>query len=130
MNIGNPHAVFFVDDTDAIDLAALGARLEHDALFPERANINAATVNGDGGIRLRVWERGAGLTKACGTGACATLVAAVRRGMVERESEIELDGGILHVAWAENGHVVMTGGYEIEGEGVVGETWGETGQVA
>jgi diaminopimelate epimerase len=109
VNIGNPHAVFFVDDADAIDLAGLGPRLEHDPLFPERANIGVAQVSGADRLRLRVWERGVGLTRACGTGACAAAVAAHRRGLVGRRVEVVLDGGPLALEWREDGHVVMTG---------------------
>ncbi len=109
VNVGNPHAVFFVADTEAIDLAGLGPQLEHDPLFPERANIEAASVLAPDRIRMRVWERGVGITRACGTGACATLVAAARRGLTGRRAEVVLDGGRLDIAWLENGHVLMTG---------------------
>lgn len=109
VGIGNPHAVFFVEDTDAIDMAAAGPALEHDALFPERANINVATIEADDRIRLRTWERGSGLTRACGTGACATLVAAVRRGLARRRATIVLPGGELEVEWREDDHVIMDG---------------------
>jgi diaminopimelate epimerase len=109
VNIGNPHAVFFVADAEAVDLAGLGPRLEHDPLFPERANIGVAEVGGAGRLRLRVWERGVGLTRACGTGACAAAVAAHRRGLTGREVEVTLDGGPLALEWREDGHVVMTG---------------------
>jgi diaminopimelate epimerase len=108
-NIGNPHATFFVADVEAVDLAALGPVLEHDPLFPERANIGVATVRDPARIRLRVWERGAGLTRACGSGACAALVAAHRRGLTGRQATVALDGGELDIAWREDGHVVMTG---------------------
>ncbi|MFQ5533675.1 MAG: diaminopimelate epimerase [Sphingomonadales bacterium] len=109
VNIGNPHAVFFVDDADAVDLGHLGPELEHDDLFPARANISVASVTGDDRIRLRVWERGTGLTKACGTGACATLVAAVRRGLIGRRARIDLDGGALSIEWRDDNHIIMTG---------------------
>ena len=109
VGMGNPHAVFFVDDAEAVPLAELGPDLEHDPLFPERANIGVAQVRNRGALRLRVWERGAGLTLACGTGACAAAVAAYRRGLTGREVEIELDGGTLHIVWREDGHVTMTG---------------------
>jgi diaminopimelate epimerase len=107
--MGNPHAVFFVPDAAAIDLAALGPKLEHHELFPERANIGVAQILSPGRIRLRVWERGAGLTLACGTGACAALVAASRRGLASRKAELVLDGGALAVEWREDNHVVMSG---------------------
>ena len=108
-NIGNPHATFFVADAEAVDLAALGPALERDPLFPERANIGVAAVADRSHIRLRVWERGTGLTRACGTGACAALVAACRRGLAERRATVALDGGALDIFWREDGHVVMTG---------------------
>jgi diaminopimelate epimerase len=107
--MGNPHATFFVDDLSAIDLGVLGPKLEHDALFPERANIGVAQVTGPDRLRLRVWERGTGLTLACGSGACAATVAAARRGLTGRNVTLDLDGGTLHVAWREDGHAVMTG---------------------
>jgi diaminopimelate epimerase len=109
INVGNPHAVFFVPDAEAIDLATLGPQLEHNALFPERCNIEAATVLSRSRIRMRVWERGTGITRACGTGACATLVAAARRGLSERKADVVLDGGTLEIAWQADGHVRMTG---------------------
>jgi diaminopimelate epimerase len=117
-NIGNPHATFFVDDAEAIDLAALGPVLEHHPLFPQRANIGVAAVHDRKNIRLRIWERGAGITRACGSGACAALVAAHRRGLVERQATVVLDGGVLDIAWREDGHVVMTGPVALSFEGV------------
>jgi diaminopimelate epimerase len=108
-NMGNPHATFFVADAEAVDIARLGPELEHDRLFPERANIGVASIGDDGAIRLRVWERGAGLTLACGSGACAALVAAARRGLSGRAADVIVDGGRLHVEWRDDGHVVMTG---------------------
>ncbi|MBK1697076.1 diaminopimelate epimerase [Rhodovibrio salinarum] len=109
VSMGNPHAVFFVDDAEAVALATYGPELEHDPLFPERANISAAQLLDADTIRLRVWERGAGITQACGTGACATLVAAVRRGLTGRRATVRLDGGDLEVQWQDDGHVLMTG---------------------
>jgi diaminopimelate epimerase len=110
VSMGNPHATLFVPDLGAIDPAAIGAALERDRLFPDRANIGFAQILGADRIRLRVWERGAGLTLACGSGACAALVNAVRRGLTGRAAELILDGGTLHVAWREHdGHVLMTG---------------------
>jgi diaminopimelate epimerase len=116
-NIGNPHATFFVEDVEAIDLPRLGPRLEHDTLFPQRANIGVAAIRDRGHIRLRVWERGAGITPACGSGACAALVAAHRRGLADRRGCIELDGGSLDIAWREDGHVIMTGPAALSFEG-------------
>ncbi len=109
VNVGNPHAIFFVPDCDAVDLARLGPRIEHDALFPERINVNVATVTAPDAIRLRVWERGAGLTLACGTGACATAVGAMRRGLVDRAVTVTLPGGRLLIEWRQDGQIVMTG---------------------
>jgi diaminopimelate epimerase len=117
-NVGNPHATFFVDDVDTVALAAFGPILEHHPLFPERANIGVAEIRNPRAIRLRVWERGAGITRACGTGACAALVAAHRRGLTERRADVELDGGTLDIAWREDGHVIMTGPATLSFEGV------------
>jgi diaminopimelate epimerase len=116
-SIGNPHATFFVDNVDAVDLAALGPTLEHHPLFPERANIGIAEIGDRRRIRLRVWERGAGITRACGTGACAALVAAHRLGLTERRADVELDGGTLDIALREDGHVIMTGPATLSFEG-------------
>jgi diaminopimelate epimerase len=109
VNVGNPHVIFFVSDCDAVDLARLGPEIEHDPLFPDRINVNVATVLSRGSIRLRVWERGAGLTRACGTGACATAVAAMRRGLVDHTVDVALPGGTLAITWREDGMIVMTG---------------------
>ncbi len=109
VNIGNPHAVFLVDDAEAVDMAKHGPRLERHALFPQRAKIEAAQVVSETEIRMRVWERGVGVTRACGSGACAALVAAVRRGLTGRKATVVLDGGSLAIEWADDGHVLMTG---------------------
>jgi len=109
VNVGNPHAVFFVPDAESVDVAARGRELEHDPLFPQRANIEFATVLAPGRIRMRVWERGVGITRACGTGACAALVAAARRGLTGRQAVVVLDGGELEIEWRADGHVIMTG---------------------
>ena len=109
VNMGNPHAVFFVDDVDAVPLEVLGPVLETDPLFPEHANISVAQRLADDRLRLRVWERGAGLTQACGTGACAAAVAGARRGLTGRSVMVVLDGGELGILWREDGHVEMTG---------------------
>jgi diaminopimelate epimerase len=116
-SMGNPHATFFVGDPDAVDLAALGPRLEHDPLFPQRANIGVAMVRADGVLRLRVWERGAGLTRACGSAACAALVAACRRGLAGDRAVVALDGGNLEISWPERGHVLMRGPATLSFEG-------------
>ncbi len=110
VNMGNPHAVFFVDDVAAIDLPTLGPKLEHDPLFPDRVNVEVAQVINRQHLRMRVWERGTGITMACGTGACAVLVAAVRRGLADRKAVVSLDGGDLEIEWRESdNHVMMTG---------------------
>jgi diaminopimelate epimerase len=109
VSVGNPHAVFFVEDTHAIDLARLGPLIEHDPLFPARVNVNVATVTARDAIQLRVWERGVGETRACGTGACATAIAAMRRGLCDRRVTVTLTGGPLVIAWTAEGRIVMTG---------------------
>lgn len=109
VNVGNPHVVFFTEDCDAFELDRLGPEIEHDPLFPQRINVNVATVTARDAIRLRVWERGAGLTRACGTGACATAVGAMRRGLVDRSVEVTLPGGVLKIEWNQAGRIVMTG---------------------
>ena len=109
VNVGNPHAVFFVDDAESIPLETVGPRVEHHPLFPARINVEAVQVLSPTRLRMRVWERGTGITRACGTGACATLVAAHRRGLAERAAEIVLDGGTLRIEWNDEGHVMMSG---------------------
>ena len=101
VSMGNPHFVIFVDDISSIDVTKYGKALEYDSLFPERCNIEFAQVLGDGSIRTRVWERGSGITMACGTGACATAVAAAVTGRASRKSDIVMDGGTLHIEWNE-----------------------------
>jgi diaminopimelate epimerase len=108
-SMGNPHATFFVKDVEALPIDTLGPALECDPLFPERANIGFAEVLGPERLRLRVWERGAGLTLACGSGACAALVNAHRRGLVGRRATVAMDGGELQIEWRDDGHVLMTG---------------------
>jgi diaminopimelate epimerase len=113
VNLGNPHVVFFVEDADAVDLASLGPEIENDPLFPERVNVNVASGDGDNHLKLHVWERGVGLTRACGTGACATAVAAIRRGLVGNAVTVSLPGGDLLIEWSpdeEGGSTIrMTG---------------------
>ncbi|MGE5148218.1 MAG: diaminopimelate epimerase [Candidatus Eiseniibacteriota bacterium] len=109
VSMGNPHAVFFVDDVAAIPLDKVGPKLERHRLFPERANIGVAQVVSKTRLRLRVWERGTGITLACGTGACAAAVAASRRNLTGRKVEVVVDGGMLFIEWADDGHVLMTG---------------------
>lgn len=109
VSMGNPHVVFFVDTVETIDLKSLGPILEHHPLFPERVNVGVAQVLSRERIRLRVWERGAGITLACGTGACAALVAAARRALTHRRATVAVDGGELEIEWLNDGHVLMTG---------------------
>ncbi|MCL4149002.1 UNVERIFIED_CONTAM: hypothetical protein GTU68_064384 [Idotea baltica] len=117
VSMGNPHAVFFVDDVDAFDIPSLGPLVEWHPLFPEGTNVGFAQVIDRETVRLRVWERGAGLTKACGTGACAALVCAARAGKTERKARMVLDGGTLVIEWSEaDDHVYMTGPVELEFE--------------
>ena len=116
-SMGNPHATFFVDDAAAIPLAELGPKLEHDRFFPERANIGVAQRLDEGRLRLRVWERGAGITLACGSGACAAVVAASRRGLVARKADVILEGGTLTIEWLRDDHVLMTGGIAVAFKG-------------
>lgn len=108
-SMGNPHATFFVDDAEGIPLSVLGPDLENNALFPERANIGVAQMRGPDDMRFRVWERGAGITLACGTGACAAVANAHRRGLSSRRVTVEMDGGELTVDWREDGRIYMTG---------------------
>ncbi len=118
VSMGNPHAVFFVPDAAAVDVEGLGAALEHHPLFPERANISFASLTAPDRILLHVWERGAGRTRACGTGACAAAVSAMRTGRTGRAVTVTLPGGDLDIVWRHDGHVVMTGpvAYEFSGE--------------
>lgn len=120
VSMGNPHVVFFTDRQDDAFVRGSGSLVEHHPLFPQGVNVGFANVLAPDRIRLRVWERGAGLTKACGTGACAALVAAARRGLTGRRAVIETDGGDLDIDWDEaTGHVFMTGPIEIEGTGTL-----------
>lgn len=109
VNMGNPHAVFFVDDVNAVALETVGPKLEHHPLFPERANIEIVQVLGPDHLRMRVWERSAGITRACGSGACAVAVAAHRRDLTGRKVTVDLDGGPLGIEWREDNQVLMTG---------------------
>ena len=119
VSLGNPHYVIFVDDIDAVDVPREGPRLEHHSRFPERCNIEFAQV-GEDGIRMRVWERGSGITMACGTGACATAVAAAITGRSGRQSHIIMDGGTLDIDWREaDGHVYLSGPAAIAFEGTI-----------
>ena len=120
VSMGNPHVVFFVADAEAAPVEQVGPMIEHHLLFPERTNVGFAQVKGADRIRLRVWERGAGLTKACGTGACAAVVAANRRGLCSTKATVELDGGELVIDWRQSdGHVLMTGPAAVEFTGTL-----------
>jgi len=109
VNMGNPHAVFMVDNAEAVDLEVFGPMVETDKLFPERTNVEAVHVISEDRIRMRVWERGAGITQACGSGACAALVATARRGLTGRKADVVLDGGTLSIEWLPDNNVLMTG---------------------
>ncbi|HEX3755568.1 MAG TPA: diaminopimelate epimerase [Rhizomicrobium sp.] len=117
VSVGNPHCVLFVPDAAGAPVAALGPRIEKLPLFPSRVNVEFAQVLDSGRIRMRVWERGVGITLACGTGACATAVAAARRGLTERKVELVLDGGSLTIDWLADDHVWMTGPVEMPFQG-------------
>jgi diaminopimelate epimerase len=120
VNVGNPHAVFWVADLFAYDLARVGSLLEHHPIFPDRANISLARVEGPESIRVRTWERGAGLTRACGSAACAVAVCAARKGLTGRRVTVTLPGGALIIDWREaDDHILMTGPAELEREGVL-----------
>ncbi len=120
VNMGNPHAIFWVDDVEAYDLERVGPLLEHHPIFPEGANISLAHVFAENEIRVKVWERGVGLTRACGTAACAVGVAAARDGKTGRKTTVHLPGGPIGIEWREHdGHVLMTGLTEVEFEGEV-----------
>jgi diaminopimelate epimerase len=118
VNVGNPHVVFFVDDNRTVDLERLGPLIENDPLFPERINVSIASVE-DGALRLRVWERGSGLTQACGTGACATAVAGISRGLVASPVSVRLPGGALNIAWERGSTIAMNGPATLVFEGEV-----------
>jgi diaminopimelate epimerase len=110
VSVGNPHCVVFVEDAEMIPLADIGPRIEHHAMFPRRVNVEFVSVLSPDRLRMRVWERGAGITRACGTGACASAVAAARRGIAGRKLAVELDGGTLQIEWRQSdGHILMTG---------------------
>ena len=119
VNVGNPHAVFWVEDVAAYDLGRIGPMLENHPIFPDRANISLAHVTAPDAITLRVWERGAGLTKACGSAACATAVCAARKKLTGRKVTVTLPGGPLEIEWRADDHILMTGPVELEHEGAL-----------
>jgi diaminopimelate epimerase len=128
VNVGNPHAIFWVDDVDAHDLGRFGPLLENHPLFPERANITLAHVTSRTSLRIRTWERGTGLTKACGTAACAAAVAAMRKGLTDRKVTVGLPGGELVIEWTPANRILMSGPVEVEHEGRLSpETIAEAG---
>src|SRR5690606_24083522 len=118
VGMGNPHCVFFVEDAEAVDLTGRGPRVEHDPLFPERTNVEFASLLGPDHLRMRVWERGTGVTLACGSGACATAVAAHLRGLTGKQVRLDLDGGVLEIDWREDG-VWMAGPVALVFEGML-----------
>lgn len=119
VNVGNPHCIFVVENAHAYDLAEIGPRIEHDRLFPQHVNVSLAEILSPEAIRLHVWERGAGLTKACGTAACAAAVATARKGLTGRRVRVELPGGNLTIEWrAADGHILMTGPWHLDYEGI------------
>jgi diaminopimelate epimerase len=118
-NIGNPHAIFWVEDVHAFDLARFGPMLENHPIFPERANISLAKVTSPSSIIVRTWERGAGLTRACGSAACAATVCAARKGLTGRQAVVTLPGGDLDIEWREDDRIFMTGPVEVEHDGVL-----------
>ena len=123
VNVGNPHCIFFVDDVEDQALDRFGPLVENHPLFPERANVSVAQATSKNAIRLRVWERGVGITKACGSAACAALVAANRRRLTDRKATITLDGGDLAVEWRDDNHIVMAGPFEFENDGHLSENF-------
>lgn len=127
VNVGNPHAVFWVPDVDAIELDRVGPLLEHHPIFPERANITIAQILSPSHVRIRTWERGAGLTRACGSAACATAVCGARMGKLERRARVSLPGGDLELTWGDDDRILMTGAAEREASGAI--TFGLDGNV-
>lgn len=127
VNVGNPHCVFFVPDAEAVDVGALGPALEHHPLFPARTNVEFVSVLGPDRLRMRVWERGVGITRACGTGACAAAAAAYRRRITGPQVEIVLDGGSLTILCRPDGHVLMTGSYAFPFRGELADLGGPWG---
>ena len=125
VNVGNPHCVFFVDDVDAIDLERLGPQIEHAPIFPERTNVELVEIRDESHLRMRVWERGVGITLACGSGACASAVAAHRRKLADRKADVILDGGTLSIQWLDTGDVLMTGPVAVSFTGMWNEASGE-----
>ena len=126
VNVGNPHAVFFVDDVDVYDLERFGPLLENHPIFPERANISIAQIKDRETIILRTWERGVGVTKACGSAACAASVTAMRKRLAERAVKVHMVGGVLEIIWTDKDRILMTGPIENEYEGDVEDLFGSS----
>lgn len=123
VNIGNPHCIFFVKDVTGFDLEQIGPLVENHPLFPQRANVSLAEIRTRGEVRLRVWERGVGVTEACGTAACAVVAAGARRNLLDRDVTVQLDGGSLRIEWrAQDDHLIMTGPAELSFSGTFDET--------
>jgi len=122
VNVGNPHCIFWVDDIDAYDLENIGPMLEHHPMFPQRANISLAHVTSRKDITLKVWERGVGITQACGSAACAVLVAASRKNLTDRKATVHLPGGPLVIEWRQqDSHILMSGPYQYEFDGILSD---------
>jgi diaminopimelate epimerase len=124
VGMGNPHCIFFVADAEAVDLAVLGPAVENHPLFPDRTNVEFIEVLGENRLRMRVWERGAGITQACGSGACAAVVAAARRAKCGRKAEVVLDGGSLFIEWQADDHVLMSGPVAVAFSGTIDDIAG------
>ncbi len=122
VNVGNPHAIFWVSDVNAFDLGKFGPLLENHPIFPERANISLAQITSRSSLTLRTWERGTGLTRACGTAACAAAVAAVRKDFTGRSVAVQLPGGVLDIAWTTANRIIMSGPVSVEYSGLLDET--------
>lgn len=126
LNVGNPHAVFFVQQLEEVPLEKFGPLIENHPLFPEKTNVEVVRVDSPQALTMRVWERGVGITRACGTGACAAVVAAARRGLTERKVSVTLEGGILGIEWREDDdHVLMTGAVAEVFTGTLSQEFGE-----
>lgn len=121
VSMGNPHCVIFVDDAENFPIETLGPKFEHCEIFPRKTNTEFVEIKDRSHVRMRVWERGAAITLACGTGSCATVVAGVLNGKIDRQAEVQLDGGKLLVEWADNNHVFMTGPAELVFTGELAE---------
>ncbi len=127
LSMGNPHTVFIVDDVDVIDIETIGTQVEHHAFFPERTNVEFVQSIDKQNIRIRVWERGAGITLACGSGTCAAVVALAQKNLISREVTAQVDGGFLHVNWQKNNHVILSGPIAVTFGGTLSESLWQKG---